>query len=96
MKTHIIFTALLFLIAISANAQQQRKQLAQLDEQERVATNTIHKNEAHKLERHEGRVYSRKEPRVIHGVKLSKKEWKKRTMEQNFSSKADYKKKHKK
>jgi len=87
MKPHSILAALLLLLAaLSANAQQ-KKEIAQWEEPQRVSTNSIHKNSAHKLEKHEGRVYSNKEPRVVNGVKLSKKEWKKRNMEQNFESK---------
>jgi len=81
MKPHSILAALLLLLAaLSANAQQ-KKEIAQWEEPQRVSTNSIHKNSAHKLEKHEGRVYSNKEPRVVNGVKLSKKEWK------NFESK---------
>jgi len=87
MKTHSIFTAfLLLLLVIGANAQQ-KKEIAQWEEPQRVSTNPIHKSNAHKLERHEGRIYSNKEPRVVNGVKLSRKEWRRRNMEQNFESK---------
>ena len=68
-------------------AQQKREQVAQADDIERVSTNTIHKKDAHRLERTEGRNYSHKEPKVVHGVKLSKKEWRKRAKEQRFESK---------
>ena len=87
MKTHSIFTAfLLLLLAFGAKAQQ-KKELAQWEEPQRVSTNSIHKSSAHKLERHEGRIYSNKEPRVVNGVKLSRKEWRRRNMEQHFESK---------
>ena len=75
-------------VAITANAQQTKEEIAQANEDvERVSTNTIHKRDAQILERREGRKYSRKQPKEMYGVKLSKKEWRKRTKEQNFESK---------
>ncbi len=94
MKLRIIFSVfVLFVAAITANAQdskrdkERERQLADFEQPERVSTNTIHKSDAHKLEKSEGRRYSRKEPRVIHGVKLSKKDWRKRVKEQSFETK---------
>jgi len=95
MKLHNLLVAfLLTALAVTANAQQtkdEKEQLAQAGDVERVSTNTIKKRDVRILEHREGRKYNNKQPKEMYGVKLSKKEYRTRVREQNFESKPDKK-----
>jgi len=92
MKLYNILAFFLFTtFAVIANAQQNKEHLAQAEDVERVSTNTINKRDVRILERREGRNYKHKQPKEMYGVKLSKKEYRKRVKEQNFESKPDKK-----